>query len=167
MDGQTTPKKWDEWQNVFLRELARTGVVAAACKKAKVERSTAYNRRKLDPQFAGAWDEALEVATEMLEAEAHRRAAIGVLEPVYQQAMRVGQVRKYSDTLLIFLLKAHKPAKYRDNYRVEHVGANGGPIEYQDAGQRILSRINSIATKFATDGGDSGDSADSGGTGGA
>jgi hypothetical protein len=35
---------------------------------------------------------------------------------------RVGKVREYSDTLTIFLLKAHAPDKYRDNAKVEHSG---------------------------------------------
>jgi hypothetical protein len=34
----------------------------------------------------------------------------------------VASVRKYSDTLAIFLLKAHAPEKYRENSRVELAG---------------------------------------------
>lgn len=60
-----------------------------------------------------------------LEAEARRRAMDGVDEPVYHKGEVVGHVRKYSDTLLIFLLKAHRPHKYRDNYKIEH----GGQVE--------------------------------------
>lgn len=165
MNTVATPKKWAGWQNVFLRELARKGNVSAACRKAKVERSTAYRARE-DEEFAAAWDEALEVATEALELEARRRAATGVLEPVYQAGKKVGAIRRYSDTLLIFLLKAHAPAKYRENYRVEHTGADGGPIEYQNATERILGRIDSIAARLRESRGDSGDSADTGGTGG-
>ena len=41
---------------------------------------------------------------------------------------RVATVTKYSDTLAIFLLKAHDP-KYRENQRVELSGPEGGPIE--------------------------------------
>src|SRR5206468_3689043 len=39
-------------------------------------------------------------------------------------------VKKYSNSLAITLLQAHRPKKYRANYKVEHTGADGGPIEY-------------------------------------
>ena len=72
--------------------------------------------------FRADWDEALEEARELLEAEARRRAAIGVDEPVFYKGKVVGHIRKYSDNLLMFLLKAHWPEKFRDNYAVEHSG---------------------------------------------
>ena len=44
---------------------------------------------------------------------------------------RAGVVRKYSDTLLIFLLKGQRPEKYRD--RPSHaVGApDDGPVTFE------------------------------------
>ena len=36
--------------------------------------------------------------------------------------MKVGTVRKFSDTLLIVLLKAHKPEKYRENIKMDVSG---------------------------------------------
>lgn len=42
---------------------------------------------------------------------------------------RVASVKRYSDTLAIFLLKAHAPTKYRENTKVELSGVDGGPIE--------------------------------------
>ncbi len=50
----------------------------------------------------------------------HRRAFEGVEEPVFHQGKQCGTIRRYSDTLTIFLLKAHRPAKYRE--RREHIG---------------------------------------------
>lgn len=122
--SHTTPKKepaFEIWQVKFLKCLAEKGNVSAACRKAKIDRKWAYEKRDRDPLFKEAWDEALEVATEALEEEARRRAKDGVLEPVFYLGGKVGSVRKYSDTLLIFLLKAHKPNKYRENHRHEHV----------------------------------------------
>lgn len=107
---------------MFIRALCQTGNVSAACKRAKIARTTAYEDRSADPLFAAAWDEALEIATEALELEARRRAHTGVLEPVFQGGALVGKVRRYSDTLLIFLLKAHKPEMYTDRQRVQHSG---------------------------------------------
>jgi hypothetical protein len=39
---------------------------------------------------------------------------------VFYQGQQFATVRKYSDTLLIFLLKGRKPERYRE--RVEHSG---------------------------------------------
>lgn len=58
--------------------------------------------------------EALDVGAGALEDEAVRRAYVGVEEPLFYQGKQCGTVRKYSDTLLIFLLKGAKPAKYRE-----------------------------------------------------
>jgi hypothetical protein len=62
----------------------------------------------------------------------HRRAFEGVLEPIYHQGEQCGEVRKHSDVLSMFLLKAHRPAKYRDNARMELTGADGGAVEITD-----------------------------------
>lgn len=51
-------------------------------------------------------------------------------------------MRKYSDTLAIFLLKAHAPEKYRENTRMELTGANGGPVQISDTER--AARISAI-----------------------
>ena len=102
--------------------------VSAAAKKAGVPRSTAYDWYKADEEFAAAWDDAVEVAVDSLEKEAWRRARDGVLKPVYQKGEKVGQVREYSDQLMVTLLKAHRPEKYRDRQQLEHTGPGGEPL---------------------------------------
>ena len=108
-----------DWKAVFLRELARVGIVGAACKKAKIGRTTAYKLRDEDADFAAAWDAALDDAADDMEAEAWRRGKTGVLKPVYQGGKKVGSVREYSDTLLIFMLKGTRPEKYRDRQQID------------------------------------------------
>ena len=71
-------------------------------------------------------DHAREEAADTLEAEARRRAIEGVEEPVFHKGQRVGTVRKYSDLLLIFLLKGVRPQKFRDNYQRAGTGAPDG-----------------------------------------
>ena len=116
------------WRKGFLAALELTGNVTAAATAAGIERTTAYKARYRSEEtesrvFAKAWDEALEHATDLMEIEARRRALDGVEEPVYYKGEIVGGVRKYSDLLLIFMLKAHRPEKYRENLRVEHAGS--------------------------------------------
>lgn len=163
----------------FCAALAETCNVSKACAAIGVSRYTAYQWRKNDPAFAAAWDDALKAALLGLEDEAHRRAFVGMDEPLSHQGQftylyardenghvifdeqivertvitkagksteteviraprlllddngqpRVATVKKYSDTLAIFLMKAHDPAKYRENSKIELGGPNGGPIE--------------------------------------
>jgi hypothetical protein len=93
-----------------------------------VARNTVYERRDADPEFAKAMADAIESGVDDLELEARRRAKDGSLKPVFQGGEHVGDIREYSDTLTIFLLKAHRPEKYRDNHKHEITGADGGPI---------------------------------------
>lgn len=110
----------------FLEALAETANVTLACKACNASRQSAYDRRAADPKFKEQWDVALEIGIAALEDEAHRRAFAGFDEPVFYQGKTCGHVRRYSDTLAIFLLKAHRPEKYRE--RFEHTGAGGTPL---------------------------------------
>lgn len=113
-----TPKKHE----VFLAILAESGNVTAAAKKAKLSRTQLYNKRNNDPAFAEAWAAAESLGVSALEDEARRRGYDGWLEPVWHKGKRCGTVRKFSDTLLIVLLKAHMPGKYREKLALEHSG---------------------------------------------
>jgi hypothetical protein len=108
---------------VFLATLSESGNVGAACLKAGISRVTAYKHRAKDASFASLWESACEDAADTMEQEAFRRAVKGTRKPVYQGGMKVGEVTEYSDTLLIFLLKANRPAKFRDNYDGANVAA--------------------------------------------
>jgi len=105
-----TPEK----EAKFLEALSDTCNVSDACRIASVARSTAYERRDEDTEFAKGWDRSVRIGAETLEDEAFRRARDGVDEPVFYQGAVCGTVKKYSDTLLIFLLKGAKPVKYRE-----------------------------------------------------
>lgn len=139
-----TPEK--DWRPAFLKELARTGNVLKSCVKAKIARSRAYSAKGEQPDFAAAWDEAVEISVEVLEAEAHRRAVDGTLRPVFQGKSLVGKVREYSDTLLIFLLKARRPGVYRDNSRVIVAGDPSAPLKHEHT---LTSRIDELTDAFA------------------
>ncbi|OZI24052.1 terminase [Bordetella genomosp. 9] len=123
-----TPEK----EFAFLVTLAETGNVTRSAAAIGASRSTVYEWRESDDVFAKEWEKAMRIATLGLEDEARRRAEEGVDEPVFYQGINCGTVRKYSDTLLIFLLKARDP-KYREKTAMELTGANGGPVEMNDA----------------------------------
>jgi hypothetical protein len=109
-----------EREIAFLAALSATANVLRACEAAGIGRTTAYDWRDADEDFRKRWDRALEIGVEALEDEAVRRAHEGWEEPVMYQGQQCATVRKYSDTLLIFLLKGRKPERYRE--RVEHSG---------------------------------------------
>lgn len=125
-----TPEK--DWKSVFVDHLSDTCNVSAAARAAGIHRDTAYAHRKADPTFAAGWDSALEIATDALEAEVRRRALKGTVKPIYQGGKRVGKVREYSDTLAIFLLKAHRPDRFRERVSQEHTGAVEVTVRYVD-----------------------------------
>ncbi|MDE2096742.1 MAG: terminase [Patescibacteria group bacterium] len=106
----------------FLEHFRLTGNVTKASEQTPVDRKSVYAWRLRDKSFADAFARAETESTERLEAEAQRRAAEGWDEPVYQGGQMVGTVRKYSDTLLIFLLKGRAPEKYREMRDVRHSG---------------------------------------------
>lgn len=112
-----TPKRREQ----FISELLSHSNVAKACESIGVHRQTAYQYRDKHPDFKQEWDEAIERGTDALVQEAYRRAHAGVEEPIYYLGEVCGTVRKYSDTLLIFLLKSHRPNVYREtvNHKVD------------------------------------------------
>ena len=103
MPRNLTPKKranTGDWCPAFLASLTEDANVRGACRAAGVSRQSAYERKATDPEFAAAWQSALDDAVDALEKAAVTRA------------------RESSDTLLIFLLKCHRPAVYRDKIEV-------------------------------------------------
>ncbi len=112
----------DRDKDKFLQALATGLSVTSAAAKAGRHRNSFYKLAKRDPEFAQAREEAIEAGTEVLEDEALRRARDGTDKPIYQGGKKVGSVREYSDTLLIFLLKARNPAKYRERVNANVTG---------------------------------------------
>ncbi len=106
-----TPKKAGGWQKPFLDVLCNSANVRAACEAAGISRSAAYAAKTKGVTFSKAWDDAIQDAADVLEAEAWRRARA-------KRDKDGNIIVQGSDTLLIFLLKAHRPDKYREQLRV-------------------------------------------------
>lgn len=113
-------------RRVFLRVLAETGkVIVAAQACGWQDTSTVQKARREDDDFAEEWDIALSAACNKLEAEAWRRAEEGVLEPTFYKGEIVGYTPKYSDSLIMFLLRKLDPS-YRDTGRAGDTNINFG-----------------------------------------
>lgn len=122
----TTKKK-----SKFIDIFSDCGNVSRSCEILGVSRRSAYNHKDRDPKFAEMWDDAQSRYVEKLEAEADRRATEGLLkkkfltngEPVIDpETGKQYLEREYSDTLLIFRLKALAPKRYRENLDVTSAG---------------------------------------------
>jgi hypothetical protein len=117
----------DRSQEEFLAGLARGLTVKAAAEQAgKPHPKRFYELRLKDAEFAAAWDEALEQGTQQLEEELRRRAIEGWDETLREyrngELVRETVTRRYSPSLLIFMLKARRPDVYRDNVQVTASG---------------------------------------------
>lgn len=148
-----------KWKKVFIAKLREIGIVVRAREAANISVKALYDARRRDKEFAREWDEALEDSTQALEAEAFRRAYHGVDEPVFFQGQLAGDwynrdgqivpkgtpdavfvphtIKKHSDILMMFLLKARRPNVYRDNYKVQ---IQGGTVKHEHTVQVALNK---------------------------
>ena len=117
-------KRLSNNQKAFLYYYARCGTVTHAAQAAGVVRRQHYEWLK-NPDYLTAFESAHEEACDTLEQEARRRATVGWDEPVFHNGMECGLKRKFSDALLIFLMKGAMPAKYRENVVVQGGGTGG------------------------------------------
>ena len=177
MPEHTKPRVRGDWKARFLEAMAEVPVAAYAARAASVDYRSVYRARKEDPDFAAAWDEAIEHGVDRAEQEAFRRAVVGYEEPVidkgrlayvYERVVNEegreefrpvldaqGQpipltVRKHSDALLALLLKGRRKKVYAD--RTELTGADGGPMQTVDASTRAarVAQLMALAQKRAS-----------------
>ena len=101
-------------QRCFIEALASTGCVTEAARAAQMSLDAAYTlRRRPDAdEFRRAWEQALDLACELLEDIAMTRAIEGVEQPVYHFGAVVGMRRVYNDRLIMFLLRNRRAARF-------------------------------------------------------
>ena len=110
----------------FIVLLSQTGNVAHAARLAKVDYSAIYKYKKTNSDFNLVFEEALDIGTDLAEGELFRRAVQGWDEKVFGPKGYSGLVHKYSDTLLIFLLKGRRRKTYGDT--LKHQGDPDNPL---------------------------------------
>ncbi|GLS28865.1 hypothetical protein SAMN04488498_101406 [Mesorhizobium albiziae] len=101
-----------EVQREFIQEYAKTGSISRAAENIGIDPQIVYYWKNHT-----SWGEVFENARQMLvgelEAEAYRRGVFGVTKNVYYQGEVVGEEKLFSDKLLVTLLRANDPSKYR------------------------------------------------------
>jgi hypothetical protein len=133
--GADSPKRQE-----FLAAVARVGNITHAADIAGISRDAHYDWLQNCPTHRAEFTAAMEAGADRLEQEARRRGVEGVEEPVYQGGVEVGRIRKFSDVLLIFLLKGARPQKYKDNIRMEHAGEITLSAALDQVAQRVTQR---------------------------
>ena len=134
-DGIQHPKK-----RAFLCAYALLGVKGRACGVVGIDSTTIYTTQWTgDAEFTEELERARCMAADILLAEAHRRAVDGVEEPVgWYMGVPGAYVRRYSDNLLMFLIKGADPERYRERVDVRAVYAH---IDLNRLSDEQLARV--------------------------
>jgi hypothetical protein len=110
----------EESKQRFLAAFSGTCSVLKACRSAHVGRGIHYEWLKTDPDYPARFREAAKRGVQTLVDEAVRRAHEGVSKPVTYKGKivfvdgRPLYTTEYSDQLLMFLLKAYDPERFKD-----------------------------------------------------
>jgi hypothetical protein len=120
--ARRTARNTQRRKTKFLEAYKVVGTASEAARITGIPRDTHREWLKKSETYRQAFADADDAATEVLEKEALRRAVEGREEDVYFNGVPVGKVRKYSDVLLIFLMKAKRPDVYRERYDVRTQG---------------------------------------------
>lgn len=100
----------DEATTAIQAKLSSGLSISAACKAAKIGRSTYYDWLKDDAEFADLVANAIEEGTDKLEDSSVRQALQG------------------NTSLMVLLLKSRRPEKYKDRTEQQHTGPDGEPL---------------------------------------
>ena len=92
----------------FLKVLGETCNVSEACRKSGVPMTVAYRRRKMDASFRAAWNEAIAVGYQRLEAVLLDRAFNGSEKVITRKDGSEERVREYPNHIALQLLKMHR-----------------------------------------------------------
>jgi len=118
-------------QLAFLSAYSILGNVTQSAKCVDIHPGTVSTWKREHEKFDEYYKMADTAHSHYLQSEAQRRAVEGIKEPVFYKGEIVGHKTKYSDNLLMFLMKGKDPERYRDNARIEVTGDGGGPIQIE------------------------------------
>ena len=140
----------------FLAVLALTGNMTLSAREAGVSRAEMLALQASDPLFAAAMADAAEQAVDLLEAEARRRAVEGIEEPVIRggdflrlEDGSIAAIRRYSDRLLEFLLKAHRPEIYGTRAHGPKTEAEPGELAPEERADRVTRLLDAARMRRA------------------
>lgn len=133
-DGWTPQRQVD-----FIAALADTGCVVEAARAAGMSPMSCYRLRRESPQFAAAWEAALPHAARRLVDLAFDRVIHGSDEPIFDKAgHRIGRRMRHNDRLLMFLLRAYMPERFRHAHQSVRGPAEPPPPPVEPIAEALL-----------------------------
>jgi hypothetical protein len=130
----------------FLKCLAQGWSTTHAARATGLARQRFYELRARDAAFAEEWAVAVDEGTDRLEDEAYRRAVDGVPGPIFSRCEVVGERRVYSDRPVEFLLKARRPAIYRERTLVELRRDPDERRQVEKGVERFVQKLDRVTT---------------------
>jgi hypothetical protein len=130
----------------FLRVFPHHGTISTTCVALSLKPQRVGGWVSRDKNFAAAFEEAKILTADILERTAYRLARDGYQRPVYQRGVCVGYEPVISPPVILAMLKALRPEKFREQRVVEHSGPDGGPIQVEAVRERLVGRILSLAS---------------------
>lgn len=141
-------REWSKpWMATFLAALSKIPNYSAACRTAGISRETYRRNRDSDEEFRNASIDAREIAVDLMEQIAHRRATVG--EPhvvtrtrrrrvpdengnmiVLEEETTTTEDVEISNAVLMRLLEAHRPERFSRRSDVHWSGdaPTSGPV---------------------------------------
>ncbi len=127
-------------QRAVLKAFAQTGRIIEACQKVRVRHEQHYRWMKSDEKYVQDFELAKEMVSDKLADEIFRRAHDGIEEPVgWHKGEPGGFVKRYSDNLAMFRMKALRPDEYRENYKVDVNTQH--TVTFDDARTKLMAMI--------------------------
>lgn len=103
----------------FFEALADSCNVTYSAGVVRFSVTCCYDRRRRDPGFREAWDEALRIGFDRLEQAMLERATNGAPRPVFHAGKEIAVITQYSDQMALHLLKSHRDSVERARLRDE------------------------------------------------
>ena len=126
----------------LLSVLGETCNVKLAAAEAGVSTSQAYNRRKSDAAFRGAWMEAIGAAYQRLEMVLLERAFVGSEKIVRRKDGSEERMIEYPNQLALTLLKMHRDTAVEAMTEVPHQ-------DVEDIREQILNKLERLRNRNA------------------
>lgn len=132
---QASKRNWSKAKiDNFLSALAETCNVTMAAAEAGVSVSAAYERRKADAGFRGAWMEAIGAAYQRLEMVLLERALVGTEKLVRRKDGSEERMLEYPNQLALTLLKMHRDTAAEATAEID-------PDDVEDVRERVLAKL--------------------------
>jgi hypothetical protein len=97
----------------FLARYRETASIRAAAEVAGIAQNQFYEWLERNVPFQRDFESAQQDVADSLQDQVVELAVQGWEEPVYYRGRQCGDIRHYSDRLLMLMLKAWKPDQYR------------------------------------------------------